>query len=182
MHYADLIENVSKHGYGVFTITMLSDPKERNTFKNFIHYHPSFFFEVKRKSGDIKICKLTPVGKKYFGVNYRESNSQMWQSLMDVALFNAYMCEKGHWVKISNKPHFVTSINHQKVGLISSRWGINKGQCDLLLSTQLQKKSLLNDEDYLVKTSKALKISVEELMLKISSAHVPNAFIHLRND
>ena len=183
MHYKDLIEKVSTYGYGVFTITMITDEAERASFTKFIQRNPLFFQQFKGKQGDLKIIILTNEGKKHFGVKVRLSEAQSWHSYLDVALFNAYMAETGEWSKQTNKPHFILSLTSGKIGLISSRWGINKyfQNVELLLATENQKKNLIKDATFIADSVRELKAAPEKISEIISRAYTPKAFLHIRN-
>lgn len=183
MRYQELIEKVSQYGYGVFTLTMLSDETERASLTKFIQRHPSYFQQFKGKQGDLKIITLTSEGKKHFGVKVRLSEAQSWHSYLDIAFFNAYMVETGEWVKQINRPHFVLSLKSGKVGLISSRWGINKNFKDLktLLATEKQKKELVKDVSFIAESVRESKATSEQIIEAISNSITPKAFKHTRN-
>lgn len=183
MRYQDLIEKVALYGYGVFTLTMLEDEAERASLKKFIQRNPPLFQQFKGKQGDLKIITLTNEGKNYFKVKVRLSEAQSWHSYLDIALFNSYMAEKGDWAKQTNKPHFVLSLKSEKVGLISSRWGINKNFHDLktILATENQKKQLINDVSFIAESVRDLKATKEEIIETISRSYTPTAFQHIRN-
>lgn len=183
MHYRELIEKVSQYGYGVFTLTMLFDESERASLTKFIQRNPAYFQQFKGKQGDLKIITLTNEGKKHFDVKMRLSEAQSWHSYLDIALFNAYMIETDEWSKQTNRPHFVLNLKSGKVGLISSRWGINKNfqSLKLLLATENQKKSLVSDMAFVADSVRELKATPEEIIEVISNSYTPKAFLHIRN-
>lgn len=183
MRYQELIQKVSQYGYGVFTLTMLSNEAERASLAKFIQRNPSYFQQFKGKQGDLKIITLTTEGKKYFGVKVRLSEAQTWQSFIDIALFNAYMSEVNEWSKQTNKPHFVLNLKSGKVGLISSRWGINKNLQDgmVLLATENQRKDLIKDLSFIAESVRELNTTPEKIIEAISTSVTPKAFQHTRN-
>lgn len=183
MRYQELIEKVAHHGYGVFTLTMLFDDNEKASLTKFIQRHPSFFQQFRGKKGDLKIISLTSEGKKHFNLKHRLSEAQSWQSYVDIALFNAYMAETMDWAKQTNRPHFLLNLKLGKVGLISSRWGINKDFQDarVLLATEKQKTSLLNDLSFVADSVRELKTTPEKIKELIQNAYTPKAFLHVRN-
>lgn len=182
MNYRTLIENVANYGHGVFALTMVFDELEKAALTKFIQRNPNHFTQFKGKQGDLKLISLSSEGKKYFNLKVRLSNSTTWQSLLDIALFNAYMAEKNQWAKQSNKPLFLLNLGQEKIGLISSRWGISKNfkEASILLATELQKKSLLKDSDYISKTAKQLAESEEKIRELIINSYTPKAFLNLR--
>jgi hypothetical protein len=183
MHYKELIEKVAAYGYGVFTITMVTDEAERASLAKFIQRNPFYFQQFKGKQGDLKIITLTSEGKKYFGVKVRLSEAQSWHSYLDIALLNAYMVESGEWSKQTNKPHFVLNLKSGKVGLISSRWGINKNFQDVkvLLATENQRKDLIKDVSFIADSVRELNTTPEKIVEAISNSVTPKAFQHTRN-
>lgn len=183
MRYQELIENVAQYGYGVFTLTMLFDGSERAALTKFIQRHPSFFQQFRGKQGDLKIVSLTSEGKKHFNLKHRLSEAQSWQSYVDIALFNAYMVEVEDWSKQVNRPHFLLNLKQGKVGLISSRWGINKDfhQARILLATEKQKTNLLNDQSFIAESVRELKTTPEKIRDLILNSYTPRAFLHIRN-
>lgn len=183
MRYHELIEKVAQYGYGVFTLTMFFNEAEKASITKFIQRNPSYFQQFKGKQGDLKIITLTSEGKKHFGVNVRLSEAQSWHSYLDIALFNAYMVESGEWSKQTNRPHFVLNLKSEKIGLISSRWGINKNfqSIDLLLATENQKKNLVRDVSFISETIRELKLTPEEIISTISNSYTPKAFQNIRN-
>lgn len=183
MRYQNLIEKVALYGYGVFTLTMIADEAERASFVKFIERHPSFFQQFKGKQGDLKIITLTNEGKKHFNVKVRLSEAESWHSYLDIALFNSYMVETNEWAKQTNKPHFVLDLKSEKVGLISSRWGINKNFRELktILATENQKKQLINDVSFIADSVRDLRATKEEIIEVISRSHTPKAFQFIRS-
>lgn len=183
MRYQELIEKVAQYGYGVFTLTMIFDESERAALTKFIQRHTSFFQQYRGKQGDLKIISLTTEGKKHFNLKHRLSEAQSWQSYIDIALFNAYMAETEDWTKQVNRPHFLLSLKQGKVGLISSRWGINKDfqQAKILLATEKQKANLLNDLSFIAESVRELKTNPETIRELIQNSYTPKAFLHIRN-
>lgn len=183
MRYQELIEKVAQYGYGVFTLAMLFDESERSALTKFIQRHPSYFQQFRGKQGDLKIISLTNEGKKHFNLKHRLSEAQSWQSFVDIALFNAFMVETEDWSRQVSRPHFLLNLKQGKVGLISSRWGINKDfqKAKILLATVKQKTNLLNDQSFIADSVRELKTTPEKIKELILNSYTPKAFLHIRN-
>ena len=182
MRYKELIEKISVYGYGVFTLTMVQDETERASLTKFVQRNPQYFTEYRGTKGYLKLIVLSNTGKIYFNLKCRLTTSTTWQSLLDIALFNAYMAEKNQWEILSNKPYSILKLGDEKVGLISSRWGITKNfdEVNLLLATEAQKELLLNNLDFIQKSAKELRATERKVMELISNSYTPKAFLHLR--
>ena len=181
--YKSFLDSIARYGRGVFCITMLEDSKQRHALKMFIYRNSSLFTEIKGTHGDIKLLILSTEGFKHIGVKQKPSRAiSSWESLLDIALINAYMVEQKELFSFANKPHLQITIGSKIVGLISNRWGLTKGvaKVDVLLTTEKKRTELLLDDDELAKLSKRESLSINELVSFIELATTPKAFLNLR--
>ncbi len=169
--YRDLLKNVAIFGHGIFSTTMLDDPKERNALTVFIHRNPTLFNSFNGRRGDLVVHALSKEGLEYLEVKGKLSRAQSWQSHLDMLIINAYMAEVDSWVTYVNSPHAILEIAGKKVGLVSQRWGINAAidQLDILLCTPQTKDQVLENIDDGLKEVKA-KLCVPKAILGLRSS------------
>ena len=180
--YRELLKQMADFGHGIFTLTMLEDPKQRDALKQWIRRNRPYLSEQKGTHGDIKICSLTNVGMEFFEAKDSLTRAKTWSTFADMALINAYMVETNCYVNYQNKPNMKVEINGEKAGLISSTWGVTTElrEVAVLLTLPKTRVELLQDDSSIKKIASKEKLSHAEVIQKISSAKVPKAFQKMR--
>ncbi len=167
--YRETLKKVAVFGHGIFSITMLTDPRERNALTVFIHRNNHLFESLNGRRGDVVIYKLTKPGLEYLEVKGKISRAQSWQAQLDMLIINSYMNEVNGWLSYTNTPHLILDIIGKKVGLVSQQWGINTAieKLDLLLCTPQTKDQFIANSD----------ANLSEIKTKM---YVPKSIIGLR--
>lgn len=181
LHYRDFLHNISINGFGVFSITMLSCPKNRRSLTEYINRNSDEFLSFSTGRGRTKLLTLSPLGHQKFGFkkNFREYT---WQTMADISLYNSYMTQENSWVQLKNKPGFFIEINQMKVGIISLRFGIpvQLPELDVVLAHKDTIKRLQDDPQFTREFCRKSGLEHELVTQKMNELITPKALVELK--
>lgn len=181
LHYRDFLHNISTNGFGVFSITMLSCPKNRRSLTEYINRNSDEFLSFSTGRGRTKLLTLSPNGHKKFGLkkNFKEYT---WQTMADISLYNAYMTQENSWVQLKNKPGFIIEINQKKIGIVSLRFGIPElfPELDMVLAHKDSIKRLAVDPQFIREFCKKSGLRNDLVMQKMNELVTPKALWELK--
>ena len=178
MDYKDFLEKVASYGNGVFTLTMISDEKNRAACRKWMPRHPSLFNSLKGAKNDLQIHVLNNLGLQTLGIEKKRlTSAESFASLVDMALINSYMFESNIFSSYSYKPNLLMEIGEKKVSIISLVWGVPKNikEASVVLATYGTIKDYEKNKNFIKQDSKKSGLNESELRNIIQNAYTPIA-------